>query len=153
MRGLSFTSGGTIYRQVTKKTAKKLYLQGFPVVLCPCNLRPFTPWHCEHTIKKADRAQFVADEIGAANDFDNVVNSFEYYNCQYNETGKYTAFYIGDVSGVYFVFADGSSSFTTFGDMKTVQRAIKKYSKHYSIKDFTVSGAGIVTAVLEKIKA
>lgn len=74
MRGLTFTSGGTTYRQITKKTAKKLYLQGFPVVLCPCNLRPFTPWHVEHVLKKSDRAQFVA-----ANDFDNVVNSSIYY--------------------------------------------------------------------------
>ena len=151
MRDLTLTSGGTTYRQITKKTAKKLYLQGFPVVLCPCNLRPFTPWHAEHVLKKSDRAQFVADEIGAANDFDNVVNSLEWYNCRNNETGKYMAFYIGDVSGVHFVFADGSNPFASFGDMETVQKQIKKWSKHFNIKNFSVSAGGIVTASLEEV--
>ena len=28
--------------------------------------------------------------------FDKVVNAFEYYNCGYNETGLYAAYYIDD---------------------------------------------------------
>lgn len=57
-------------------------------------MRPFTPWHSEHRINRKDRAQFVVDEIGVVNDFNNLVNSFEYYNCINSETGKYSAFYI-----------------------------------------------------------
>ena len=38
--------------------------------------------------------EFICDEIGVINDFNNLVNSFEYYNCINSETGKYSAFYI-----------------------------------------------------------
>ena len=93
MRGLTFVNKGKTYKQISKRRAKKLYLQDIPVVMCPSNLRPFTAWHCEHVLRKRDRAQFVLDDIGAANDFDNYVNSFEWYNCRDNETGKYTRFY------------------------------------------------------------
>ena len=151
MRKLTFTDGGTTYRQITKRTAKKLYLQGFPVVLCPCNLRPFTMWHCEHVIKKADRAQFVTDEIGAANDFDNLVNSFEWYNCQNSETGKYTAFYVGEVSGLHFTFSNGSNPWLCFGDMETVQKQLKRWGKNYRVDGLTVSAGGIVNATLTEV--
>ena len=38
-------------------------------------------------------SDLAAKYIGKAS-FDSYINSFEYYNCTCNETGRYTAFYI-----------------------------------------------------------
>ena len=94
MRKYTFTEKGHTFKRIDKKTARTAYKNGLTVIICPCNLRPFTPWHNEHRINRKDRAQFVVDEIGVVNDFNNLVNSFEYYNCINSETGKYSAFYI-----------------------------------------------------------
>lgn len=90
----SFTENGYTFKRINKNTARRAYMNGLTVVICPCNLRPFTPWHNEHDINRRSREQFVIDEIGVKNDFNNLVNSFEYYNCINTETGRYTAFYI-----------------------------------------------------------
>lgn len=93
MNKYSFTDGVYTWERVNKSQARLAYLGGLTVVICPCNLRPFTDWHNERRINRKDREQFVIDEIGVINDFNNMINSFEYYNCS-NETGKYTAFYL-----------------------------------------------------------
>lgn len=99
MNKYSFSHNGKTYARISKAAAKKAYLQGFPVVMTPCNLRPFGPWEIGCTITKASRAHLVVDDIGAANDFCNLVNSFEYYNCAGTKTGKYAAFYIVIMEG------------------------------------------------------
>lgn len=81
MRKYIFTEKSHTFKRINKKTARTAYKNGLTVIICPCNLRPFTPWHNEHRLNRKDRAQFV-------------VNSFEYYNCINSETGKYSAFYI-----------------------------------------------------------
>lgn len=93
MNKYSFSHNGKTYIRISKAAAKKAYLQGLPVVMAPCNLRPFGPWGIGYTLSKAARAHLIADDTGAANDFHNLVNSFEYYNCTGPETGKYAAFY------------------------------------------------------------
>ena len=94
MRKYTFTHDGRTFERITKKDARRAYLNGLSVVIIPCNLRPFTQWRNEMTINRKDRAHLVADEIGVNNDFTNYINSFEYYNCINSETGRYTAFYI-----------------------------------------------------------
>ena len=94
MRKYTFTEKGHTYKRICKKAARSAYMAGLTVIICPCNLRPFTPWHNEHRMNRKDRAHLVIDEIGVMNDFNNLVNSFEYYNCANAETGRYTAFYI-----------------------------------------------------------
>ena len=94
MKKYIFTERGCTFERVNKKAARAAYKSGLTVIICPCNLRPFTPWHNEYRMNRKDRAQFVVDEIGVANDFNNLVNSFEYYNCINSKTGKYSAFYI-----------------------------------------------------------
>ena len=78
----------------TKRQPKKAYLNGLTIIIGPVNLRPGEPYHPEQPINRRNREQFIIDEIGAANDFNDLIASFEYYNCRNNETGKYTAFYI-----------------------------------------------------------
>lgn len=85
MKNLVFSYNNHNFVRVSKKTAKRFFDKGLTVVFCPCNLRPFGFWGCESFVNPAN-----CD--GQA--FDTVVNSFEYYNCNLSETGKYTAFYI-----------------------------------------------------------
>ena len=97
MRTYTFTENGHNYKRISKNAARTAYKNGLTVVICPCNLRPFTAWRNEHKINRKDRAHLVIDEIGVINDFNNLVGSFEYYNCPNHETGKYAAFYIQEV--------------------------------------------------------
>ena len=91
MRKYTFTEKGRTYNRISKTSARSAYMGGSTVIICPCNLRPT---QYANRINRKYREQFVIDEIGAKNDFNNLVNSFEYYNCQNSETGKYAAFYI-----------------------------------------------------------
>lgn len=94
MKKYTFTEKGRTYKRISKTAARSAYMGGSTVIICPCNLRPT---QYAHRINRKDREQFVIDEIGVKNDFNNLVNSFEYYNCTNAETGKYTAFYIEGV--------------------------------------------------------
>lgn len=80
MINMTFTDNNKIkYKRVNKTTARRAFNEGCVVVLCPSNLRPFSPWHNEAGVIK-DRCE------GA--DFEKVVNAFSYYNCINNETGR-----------------------------------------------------------------
>ena len=94
MKKYTFSENGRTYKRISKMAARAAYKNGLTVIICPCNLRPFTPWRFEHRINRKYREHFVIDEIGVMNDFNNLVCSFEYYNCPNSKTGKYAAFYI-----------------------------------------------------------
>jgi hypothetical protein len=94
MRQYNYFEKGFTFKRITKRAAKKAYMNGLTIILCPVNLRPGAPWHNETTLHRKQREQFVIDEIGLENDFYNMIGSFEYYNCTNSETGYYTAFYI-----------------------------------------------------------
>lgn len=79
-----FYSAGITYKRITKAAARKLYEAGKNIVLCPCNLRPFSFWHPEIETNK---------EQSVEASFYKLVNEFEFYNCTNSETGKYTNFY------------------------------------------------------------
>ena len=74
--------------KVNKTKAKRLYDDGETVYLVPCKVFPDfnNNWIQPIKAKKSNDTDF----------FENFVNNFEYYNCQLNETGKYTHFYILD---------------------------------------------------------
>ena len=94
MNTYEFIKDGYRFKRIPKNRARAAYRNGLTVLICPCNLHPFIPWGVAHNINRKDREQFVIDEIGVTNDFNNLVNSFQYYNCPNTETGKYAAFYI-----------------------------------------------------------
>jgi len=94
MRKYNYTENGFNFERIDKTTARKAYINGLSVVACPVNKRPGKPYHPETVQNRKNREQFTADEIGVKNDFDNLINSFEFYNCTSSETGRYTAFYI-----------------------------------------------------------
>lgn len=95
MTNMIFTDRlGNNWERVTKKTAKRLYLQGETLTVCPRNLRPFSPWHCETWINKSTHEidhNTTGEDYSAI--FDNWVMYFEIYNCINAETGKYASFY------------------------------------------------------------
>lgn len=72
-------------QKINKAAARKLYNSGRPFWIVACNRRP----QCGILIGSAS-FEHMADIP-----FDNMVNSFEYYNCN-NDTGRYAAFYTDD---------------------------------------------------------
>lgn len=94
MNKLYFTNNGFTFKRIDKKQARRAYINGLTVLLSPCNLHPFGVWNTATPANRRTREQYTADEIGVKNDFNNLVNSFEFYNCRDTQTGKYTAFYI-----------------------------------------------------------
>lgn len=70
-------------KRVNKPTARRLFMDGQSVTICPCNMRPIGIWGMGAVISKKE-----ADDT-----FDRIVNAFEYYNCN-AETGYYASFYI-----------------------------------------------------------
>ena len=73
------------YIRVDKTTARALYKTGQKnrLFLCPVNLNPESLWNIAVNVTGFDYA-----------DFDTLISSFEYYNCNNSETGRYTAFYV-----------------------------------------------------------
>ena len=69
MKKRSFTSNGKTWKRVPKNQACTAYVNGLTVAICQVNFVPKYP-------------------------FNNVVASFEYYNCTNAKTGKYAAFYM-----------------------------------------------------------
>lgn len=71
------------YKKINKQKARRLYEEGKTIYLLPCKVRLNNLWIVPFPINKKDGSLF-----------DRCVDYYEYYNCQYNETGKYSAYYI-----------------------------------------------------------
>ena len=85
-----FTSHGHIFTRVSEAAAKKAYIDGITIALCPCKLRPGTPWHPECILRKTPGNTRTETE----NEFNSLLNQFEFYNCT-KEAGKRASFFIG----------------------------------------------------------
>jgi len=90
MTEYTFTSQGHIFTKASKKAAKKAFMNGVTIALCPCKLRPGTPWYPECILRKTPGNDMTETE----NEFNSLLNQFEFYNCT-NETGKRASFFIG----------------------------------------------------------
>lgn len=74
--------------RITRAAARKLFTQEKPFIMVACNLRKefgITVGMTGHDYNEI-RENF-------NNDFDKLVNAFQYYNCN-SETGRYSAFYL-----------------------------------------------------------
>ena len=80
-----FEMYGEKVKQVNKIAAKNAYEHGETVYLLSCNMRPNNMWQSPCPINK-ERAHY-------GEDFECVVNSYIYYNCD-NERGKYPIFFV-----------------------------------------------------------
>lgn len=93
MKTYYINNGEYTFKRVNKKTARAAYINGLDVIITPCNLYPFGPWAPGYRLNKRSREAFVLDHTGLINDFENLLNSFIYYNCN-AEAGYYPAYYI-----------------------------------------------------------
>jgi len=85
MKQYTYTDRGKTYTRISKAKARAAYNAGLEVVLCPVNLRPGAPWYPEITVCK---------EYSKSENFEQVLNAFEFYNVRGDEIGSYPAFYI-----------------------------------------------------------
>lgn len=68
--------------RVQRRTAKRLFEEGNEVFITPHKMRFSAQWNPPHSIM-----------AGSESKFDDIVNSFIYYQCN-TETGKYPSFYV-----------------------------------------------------------
>lgn len=113
------------YTRINKTTARRYFDIGLPIVFCPVNLRPFTPWHVE--IEQCKGGLRVDDN------FDTFCNSFEYYNCNNSETGKYSAFYIRNNILIHMTFVDGSNPYIFKGTMGECYKELLKWMNNFEL--------------------
>lgn len=94
MKNYTFpTTNNKYYKRINKTAARKAYIENKTIVLCPCNLRPFSLWNPQIEVNYNNRDETEQDT--PANEyFNKMLMYFENYNCINTETGKYTAFYI-----------------------------------------------------------
>ena len=85
-------------KRINKKTARKIFNNGGTIRICANKINPTNEfYHLYDDIKKdyTNEDHFGCCGIYSKITFDDIINHFEYYNCNY-ETGYYTAFYIFD---------------------------------------------------------
>ena len=94
MKRLEITEKNKRYKRVTRLMAKKGYIEGRRIIISASHIRPFNFMGIGYAeLLRSEREKYVIDEIGVANDFDELVNSFSYYNCS-TETGKEVFFWM-----------------------------------------------------------
>lgn len=85
MNAYTFTHEGRTFKRINRTKARAAYNNGLPVILCPCNLRPFGPWHPETVLDPRHDAGYT---------FELSTDFFALMNCVNGETGKRPAYYI-----------------------------------------------------------
>lgn len=81
------------WTRVSRVRARKLYDAGETIKICPVKVNPCNEYYpMSLNINKNDK--FEVEPLEWELKFDSRVNQFEWYNCNYNETGKYAAFYV-----------------------------------------------------------
>lgn len=81
------------WTRVGKKVARRMYDEGKTIRLCPVKCNPCNEYYpMSFDMNKDDK--WDVEPFEWEKTFDARTNRFEYYNCQYNELGKYSAFYI-----------------------------------------------------------
>lgn len=70
--------------------ARKFFLQGKRIALCPSNLYPGAPWHPECWVDLSmDEGRHDPEDAWIK-----IKNSFRWYNCTCNETGRYISYWM-----------------------------------------------------------
>ena len=73
---------GNGFIRISKKVARAMFNDGQPVYVLPHKVNLYYEWIKPTNITEIDKITF-----------DSCVNAYSYYNCQYNELGKYVAYY------------------------------------------------------------
>lgn len=116
------------YTRVTKAQAAKLFNMGFNVMFTPCKCRPanYQGFWAEFNKSDKDRYNVAPD----ADLFSAIVDDYTLYQCQYNELGRYPAFYIRDRLLLDFKPAqDGNGTVYGVSTVKDLFYYLKVYSR------------------------
>lgn len=73
------------YKRINKAMARRLFNNGTPVYILPCKVRLDNAWFKPAMINRNNLDN---------ESFEKIINAFEYYNCSYNELGKYASYYL-----------------------------------------------------------
>ena len=76
--------------KINKTKARKLYNNNVNIYIIPCKVYPNYNNMWIQPIK-LNKEEYI--DKNYENDFDKIINNFEYYNCN-TEVGRYTSFYI-----------------------------------------------------------
>lgn len=86
-------------KRINKKTARKLFNNGKKIRICMNKVHPKNIWHLYTDIERPENTPYTIysdteynTEL-TTNDFDTIVNGFEFYNTCY-ENGYYASFYL-----------------------------------------------------------
>ena len=117
--------------RVTKREAEKFYNAGFDVLLIPHKCNPENKFYCFGAWENL----FITKDFGGSESFESICNEFSYYHCNYNETGRYLAYYVkhGDFL-IHFDFADGSNPYIYRGTVWDCLEELQKWGKNFDIK-------------------
>lgn len=85
MKKETYTIDGVTFTRVTKTVARNLFNDGEIVGICPVNINPKSIWDGMCEFQKGHKFENW--------DFGDFVNSFTYYNCQLEKTGRYPKFF------------------------------------------------------------
>ena len=84
---------GTTLQRVPKNTARRTYMCGHPVTLCPCDLHPLAHPGFTYTAHREKGLPGIIEHTGSAAYFDGIVEEFTEHQC-YGATGKYPAYWV-----------------------------------------------------------
>lgn len=87
------------FTRITKTEARKAYKNGENVYMLPCKVSPVNYWFSPCKMDREARYKTIEENgvislIEREDVFDCICNEFWLYNCNYNELGKYIAFYV-----------------------------------------------------------
>lgn len=71
--------------KINKREARKRYIRGEEIHICPCKVNPLSMYWSDGVILRVWESPKL---------FDSIITEFEYYNCQLRETGYYAAYYV-----------------------------------------------------------
>lgn len=85
---------GNRWERVSVQKARAAFLDGSPVTICPCKLRPWGFWSPQFTIRKDDEThEWELQHYGPVGVWERLINSAIAYNCS-SATGYYLAYYL-----------------------------------------------------------
>lgn len=92
------------FKRINKTSAERAYNAGKAVYILPCKVRFENPWIKPYKAMKSERFNPISNDgfntiIPRNSEFETIVNCYTFYNCAYNELGKYPAYYVkeGDI--------------------------------------------------------
>lgn len=114
--------------RVTKRDAEKFFNMGFEVLLIPHKCNPENKFY-----NMGVWIDKFSNDDGET--FQTAVNAATYYNCNYNDTGRYLAYYVkhGDFL-IHFDFADGSNPYIYRGTVWDCMEELQKWRKNFDIQ-------------------